>query len=130
LALSYSRGRSRWTQQDEEYYWVFKWDGHNEFWNGRFVNDAPAYPSGLTGELFEDAKIWSVCTLKIWDAIGRKKSDIVHILGLSTTNQFSTQEDTAIAMLLAAKDSEYPLEDITQIESILKSCGYQVDTVN
>ena len=31
-AASYSRWAGQWTKDDAPYSWVYKWDGHNEFW--------------------------------------------------------------------------------------------------
>lgn len=126
LANSYSRPLGNWTTDDEEYYWVFKWDGHNEFWEGRTTNYTGIYPMDLVNQIHTDGQIWSTCNMKIWDAIGREKSDKAHILGLSAGSISSTQEDIANAVLTAAIDLGYSSSNITIMTSIYQSCGYVI----
>lgn len=80
LAMSYSRSKELWTPADPEYYWVYSWDGHNEFWDGRITNYEKKYPNGLVGDVHIDGQIWSTCNMKIWDAIGREASDKIHLV--------------------------------------------------
>lgn len=154
LAVSYSRSRSEWTEDDEEYYWVFPWDGHNEFWDGRVVNYDRKYPDGLTNKPHIDGQIFSSCCMKIWDALGREKSDKVVLIGMSYTGEllkdkklfflrnyssvslmscfhyfsesFSSQDDAANAILAASRDLDYGDDDVSTIENILDGCGYSV----
>jgi len=90
------RSRGIWTPNDEEYYWVFPWDGHNEFWSGRVTNYNKKYPDGLVGSIHKDGQIFSSCNMRVWDILGRETSDKVIFTGLSSTgkknmvlNQFS-----------------------------------------
>lgn len=68
-AASYSR-------YINDYNWgfVFSWDGHNEFWNGRRCDLDWVYPddyvSGHSG-----GQIWSSALMKIWVDIGRDITD-------------------------------------------------------
>lgn len=129
LANSYSRSKNLWTPDDEEYYWVFKWDGHNSYWPGRVTNRNRKYPRDLNGNIYDDGEIWSSCNMKIWDAIGREKSDKAHLIGLSATGSLSNQEDTANAIYAAAIDLGYPASNITAIKTIYDGCGYDIQDV-
>lgn len=59
-----------------DYNWgfVFTWDGHNEFWDGRRCDLDWVYPddyvSGHNG-----GQIWSSALMKIWEQIGRDATD-------------------------------------------------------
>ena len=78
--MSYSRSKNMWEPNDPEYNWLFIWDGHNEFWDGRVTNYNKKYPEGLVGENYKDGQIWSTCNMKIWEEIGREASDKVHLV--------------------------------------------------
>ena len=48
LAGSYSRSISTFNE-----YWVFNWDGHNEFWSGRILNTCRTYPDSLSTSIYK-----------------------------------------------------------------------------
>jgi hypothetical protein len=61
------------------WYWVFNWDGHNEYWDGRWVNNMTVYPNlpddpGVTG-IWKYAEIWSASMMQLWWEIGRGPAD-------------------------------------------------------
>ena len=61
------------------WYNMFTWDGHNEYWPGRLVNDPTVYPNlpnapGLQG-IYKYSVIWSSSLMQIWFAIGRGPAD-------------------------------------------------------
>jgi hypothetical protein len=43
-ASSHARSTNELTRGETQYDWVFRWDGHNQFWSGRRVNDIGTYP--------------------------------------------------------------------------------------
>ena len=47
--------------------WVYNWDGHNEYWDGRVLNYTALYPAGLTGYMHDDGQIWSHA---MWESEG------------------------------------------------------------
>ena len=100
--------------------------GHNQFWNGRIYNYDAEYPNDLVGQIHTDGQIWATCNMKIWDLLGREKSDKAHLIGISATNGGSTQEDVANAILLAAFDLGYSAEEVQGIKDIYLDCGYRV----
>jgi Zn-dependent metalloprotease len=131
FANSYARTRPnfQWTSNDDQYYWVFSWDGHNEFWNGRRTNYSAVYPGGLTGSIHTDGQIWSSCLMKIWDEIGAAKTDTIVLEGLRMTGNSTNQAQAAQAVLQAAFDLRYNFSDITTIENQFNQCGYNVASV-
>jgi hypothetical protein len=129
-AQSYSRSLNLWTAADPAYHWVYSWDGHSdECWAGRVTNYNLPYPVGMKPYplIHESGQMISTCLMKIYDAIGRAKTDTIALEGLSFGNELSSQNDAANGILQAAEDLNYPAEDIAQVEDILGSCGYVVD---
>ena len=59
--------------------YVFNWDGHNEYWPGREVNDMTVYPTRPTScgvqSIYQYAETWSSSLMQIWWAIGRGPAD-------------------------------------------------------
>lgn len=54
MACQYSKNIS-----DYNWRWVFNWDGHNEFWNGRNANSTNVYPADLSTDYYVSSLIWS-----------------------------------------------------------------------
>lgn len=129
FANSYARTRPdfQWTSADDEFYWVFSWDGHNTCWNGRTTNYSAVYPDGLINSIHTDGQIWSTCLMKIWDQLGPAITDTIVLEGLRMTNGGTNQEQAAQAVLDAAFNLNY-LGQLSIIESTFESCGYQVDS--
>jgi len=132
FANSYARGRPdfQWTPADQEYYWVFSWDGHNPFWNGRRTNYSATYPNGLTGSIHTDGQIWASCLMKVWDELGAAKTDTIVLEGLRMTGSNTNQAQAAQAVLQAAADLNYANIDLITIEDQFNSCGYNVTGVS
>ena len=128
-ANSYKRSLGYWTTANQQYYWVFGWDGHNPFWGGRVTNYGASYPGGLTGFIHTDGQIWSTCCLLIWEQIGRQKMDKAFLEGLSLTNGSSSQQDAAIAVRTAAINMNYTVAEVTTIHNIFAGCGYNMGTL-
>ncbi len=123
-AQSYSRSLGQWAPTDTQYQWVFNWDGHNPFWDGRDTNSPDSYPGGLNGDIYHDGAIWSTCLMKVWDAIGRAQIDRALFEGLATTGSSTGQNDAANAVYQAAIDLGYSNADRYNMHTILSSCGY------
>lgn len=131
FAQSYSRSRPgfQWVPNDAHYNYVFSWDGHNVCWPGRTTNYNRVYPAGLIGRIHEDGQIWSTCLMKVWDELGRDKTDAMVIEGISMTNSNSSQADAAQAVLQAAAELGYT-GDLGFIVDTFNSCGYDVEAIN
>lgn len=127
-ASSYSRSLNQWQNTNAEYNWVFNWDGHNSFWNGRITNYTATYPGGLTGSIHTDGQIWSTSLMRIFDRIGKEKTDRAFLEGLSMTNSTTNQQNAAIAVRQAAIDMlgtfGFTCSDITAITEEFTATGY------
>lgn len=71
LAGSYSRSINTFNDN-----WVFNWDGHNEFWNGRVLNSTWVYPTDMSqSSYYHNAAIWSAVLWCLNGSIGRNATD-------------------------------------------------------
>ena len=130
-AASYAR--SRMLPGNVAYNWVFSFDGHNEFWQGRVVNVDPnlQYPAGVQGqhsEIHDAGQLWSTTCMEIWSAIGKDKMDRIFWSGIAMLSDNSSQLDAAKAVYAAAKEM-YPQDQnlIDTVKQKFAARGYQVD---
>ncbi|HET9316640.1 MAG TPA: peptidase [Vicinamibacteria bacterium] len=129
LAQSYSRSFNQWPSSAPAFQWTFSWDGHNPFWSGRITNYAAHYPEGLVGQVHTDGQIWATANMRIWDQLGRTKTDKVFLEGLNLTTGSTNQDDAAQAMMNAAAALGYSLADQTVMLSEFTTTGYTVTIV-
>lgn len=101
-AHSYSRSLNQWPSSAPEYQWMFNWDGHNTFWDGRITNTTMTYPG--SGSYYDKAQIWSAALMRIYDRIGKEKTDRAFLEGLDLTTSTTNQQNAAIAVRQAAID--------------------------
>lgn len=124
-AVSYSRSfTDQWTPADDQYQWVFSWDGHNTCWDGRRVDTDKVYPGGLDGEVHDDGEIWSAALMQIWDVIGREKMDKAFLNGIALTTSSNNQQTCARAVRTAAINLNYPCADIQVFTQKFTDRGY------
>lgn len=128
-AQSHSRALNQWQSTDAAYHWMFSWDGHNACWGGRTTNYGAVYPGGLVNQVHADGQIWATVLMKIWDAIGREKTDKAFLEGLSMTNSSTNQQNAAIAVRQAAIDMNYPCADIKTMTQKFTAAGYTMPAV-
>ncbi|WP_292008680.1 T9SS type A sorting domain-containing protein [Chryseobacterium sp.] len=125
-AQSYSRSLNQWNTSSPQYNWVYNWDGHNEFWNGRITNSTMLYPG--SGSFYDRAQIWASALMRIYDKIGKEKIDRALLEGLMMTSSASTQQEASIAVRQAAIDMlgkfGFTCEDIVTITNEFKAAGY------
>lgn len=123
-AMSYSRAQNQWQPSDEAYNWVYSWDGHNECWAGRVTNYNLRWPLGLKPYplIHDSGQMISTCLMKVYDQIGREKTDTIALEGLAMTSTLSSQNDAANGMVQAAQDLGLPEADA--IRSTFSGCGY------
>tara|TARA_R110002050_G_scaffold204327_1_gene339669 strand:+ start:156662 stop:158467 length:1806 start_codon:yes stop_codon:yes gene_type:complete len=76
--------------------YVFSWDGHNEYWDGRLVTSSAMYPTDLTFNLYGDAPMWSSALMRIERNIGR---DLTTKIALESTYDYTS----AMTMAQAAQ---------------------------
>ena len=105
---------------------MFSWDGHNEFWAGRITNYAALYPGGRVNQVHSDGQIWASCLMKIWNDVGRNKTDAAVFEGISMTNASSNQNDAAQAVIEAAVALGYTPSEIAAFATHFQNTGYDV----
>jgi subtilisin-like proprotein convertase family protein len=126
VAQSYSRSLGQWASNEAPYHWVFSWDGHNEYWGGRVTNYGATYPGGLVNQVHADGQIWSTSLMRIWNDIGRNKTDAAVFEGIAMTNSGSNQNDAAQAVLQAAIALGYTPSEINAFVTHFQTTGYDV----
>jgi hypothetical protein len=125
-AHSYSRSLNQWSSSDPEYHWMFNWDGHNPFWDGRITNTTMTYPG--SGSYYDKAQIWSAALMRIYDRIGKEKTDRAFLEGLGLTTSTTNQQNAAIAVRQAAIDMlgqfGFNCNDITAMTEEFTAAAY------
>lgn len=66
--------------------YAFKWDGHNEYWDGRLTVSNKIYPTDLVFNLYGDAPMWSSTLTRIERNLGR---DVTMTLALEAAYSFT-----------------------------------------
>lgn len=133
-AQSYSRSLGQWEPTDPQYQWMFSWDGHNPCWPGRSTGYSATYPGGLTGSAHTDGQIWATSLMRIWDRIGRTKTDAAFLEGLGMTNSSTNQQNAAIAVRQAALDMveagsyDFTCADVEVMTEEFTTTGYVLPT--
>lgn len=129
-AMSYSRSLNQWASNEPQYNWMFSWDGHNECWAGRITNYAPKYTSSIsnTANIHRDGQIWATSLMRIYNRIGKEKTDRIFLEGLSMTNSSSNQQTAAVAVRQSAIDMVgtygFTCADVAIISEELTTSGY------
>ncbi|HET9033210.1 MAG TPA: hypothetical protein VFN25_09920 [Dokdonella sp.] len=129
FASSYNRSTGHWTPADPQWFWMFHWDGHNEYWSGRVTNYnvGHSYPGNIGGSIHSQGQYWASCNLIAWVAIGRDAMDKAMLRGLAMTSSSSSQKDAAQAVITAAATMGYTPTQINAIGSAYNtSCNYGV----
>ena len=124
VAVSYTRGLGLLAPTDPEYNWVFKWDGHNPCWGGRITNYGATYPTGSAPHT--RGQHWSTSNLKIWEDLGRERTDAAVFEGLAMTSSSTTQPQAAQAVLQAAANMGYTNAELTMMAGHYTTQGYSV----
>ncbi len=102
-AASYARSFGIWSPGEEQNDWLFMWDGHNAFWDGRILNDSRTYPFG-TLSAHEAGQIWSAALMGIWEDLGKDITDRLVIKSQYYLGYGVTARDAARAILQADRD--------------------------
>ncbi len=129
-AVSHSRSLNQWDSSASEYNWVFSWDGHNPFWDGRTTDYAASYSGGLINQIHTDGQIWATALMKIWDGIGKVKTDKAFLNGLDLTVSSTNQQNAAIAVRTAARNMNYPCADIALMTEKFVEAGYTMPVLS
>lgn len=129
-ANSYKRSLGQWTASDNSYFFVFGWDGHNPYFNGRVTNNNAHYPEGLGGGIHAEGTIWSSVLMEIWEQVGKENTDKAFLEGLAMTNSSTSQEQAAQAVRQAAIDMGLSCDDINYFTDRFEARGYSLSTYN
>jgi len=129
-ANSYKRSLGQWNSSDASYYYVFGWDGHNEYWSGRVTNNNAHYPEGLGGGIHAEGTIWASCLMEIWELVGKENIDKAFLEGLAMTNSNTNQQNAAIAVRQAAIDMGLSCSDIQHFTDRFEARGYVLPEYN
>ena len=131
-AQSYSRSLNQWPSSAPAYNWMFSWDGHNEFWSGRITNYAVLYPG--SGTIHTKGQIWASALMRIYNQIGKAKTDRAFLEGISMTDSATNQQTAAIAVRQAAIDMlgqfGFNCADITVMTQEFTAAGYVLPAYN
>lgn len=70
LATSYSR-------RNYDFNWenMFSWDGHNEFWVGRNMDNEKHYPEDVANSYYQTSEIFSAAMIDVWEVLGYETTD-------------------------------------------------------
>lgn len=125
-AQSYSRSLNQWASTAPEYQWMFNWDGHNQYWAGRITNYTVTYPG--TGAIHTKGQIWASALMRIWNRIGKEKTDRAFLEGLDLTTSTTNQQNAAVAVRQAGIDMlgqfGFNCNDITAMTEEFTAAGY------
>jgi zinc metalloprotease ZmpB len=102
-AASFAQSLKKWKPDEEQYNWLFTWDGHNPFWLGRIVNDPRTYPFGDVS-IHSAGQIWSTALMGIWHDLGREVTDRLVVKSFYYLGSNATGPDNAQAILQADRD--------------------------
>lgn len=116
MAYSHSLDEHLWTPADPQWYRVFKWDGHNQYWNGRITNyQLQRTYQNLPSSIHTAGQYWASCNREARDVIGGELMDRAFLVGLSMTGSSSNQRDAAQAVIDAAAELGYTQAQIDAI---------------
>jgi hypothetical protein len=114
--------------------WVFNWDGHNPFWNGRILNTTDRYPDDLNGSVHHDGQIWSAPLFQSWHEIGRDVMDQLILQSHFYLGTSATMPQGADAVMQADLDLNEGLHAGTLFfyflrRGILRSGDYDIPAI-
>ncbi len=122
VAQSYSRGLGLLSPSSQAYDWVFKWDGHNPCWSGRSSAITATYPTGSLPHA--RGQHFSTSLMRIWDQLGREKTDKAVYEGMAMTTGSTRQPQAAQAIMQAAANLGYSAEEIEIMLNSFTRQGY------
>ncbi len=127
FAVSYSRSIT-----EHDWWKMFSWDGHNEFFVGRNAKSNKLYPDDMNhlaedpkstideSSIYPDSEIFSSVMMEIWEVLGRENSDKLLLAALPTFTEdikFSTAAEL-IAATYAQLCGDEKMEAINTLFSL------------
>ena len=99
---------------------------------GKNYKYTAVYPTGLTGVIHTDGQIWASALMRIYDKIGKQKTDRAFLEGLALTGSSTNQQEAAIAVRQAAIDMlgqfGFTCTDVNTITEEFTNTGYVLPT--
>jgi len=86
--------------------YVFKWDGHNEFWNGRMATSSKCYDDiSFNSNIYLHTDIWVAPLMDIFFELGKETADKLVLHTITGLNENTTMQQAALIMM--KMDSTY-----------------------
>ncbi len=96
IAASYSKNIDTYNWS-----WVYNWDGHNPFWNGRNVVSTKKYPQDLTSSIYVGGSIYATALMAIYDEIGKSATDSLVLQNMYSYASNQSLADASYSLLQA-----------------------------
>ncbi len=95
IAVSYARGID-----DHNWQYVFKWDGHNEFWDGRMATSTKCYSGHYFGsDPYDYSDVWVAPLMDIYGELGKETTDKLVLHTITALDANTTMEQAALIMM-------------------------------
>lgn len=97
---------------------MFSWDGHNEFWAGRWATNRQNknYNNlNFSSNIYTHTDIWVASVMEVWDKLGRDCTDQVATQALYGAVANMTMRQFALLMLDAHRLCPFPAAAYTEI---------------
>ena len=97
IAVSYSRAID-----DYEWEKIFKWDAHNEFWNGRMATSNLCYDniySFPSNDYYRYSGVWTAPLMEMYSELGKETTDKLVLHTISALDRNTTMEQAALIMM-------------------------------
>ncbi len=120
MACQYSKNLSNFNWR-----WVFNWDGHNVYWDGRDANSPNKYPKDLDADFYKSSVIWSSMLNDISLDLGRDVTTRILMASMSNYDNDLSMQQTA-DFLVQADSILYGMAHFGPIKTRLWERGFQV----
>ena len=114
-AQSYMRSFGLWNEHEDAYQRLYNWGTFNSIYPAEF-NRTTAYtasfPGGIVQEPHTDGQFFSTAMMRIYDDIGKLKTDRIAVMGISFTDNQTLQQDAAEDVYQAAVILGYSTEEL------------------
>lgn len=129
FAVSYSRSIT-----EHDWWRMFSWDGHNEYFAGRRANSNKLYPDAMhhlaedpqntveESNIYPDSEIFTSVMMEIWAVLGRENTDKLVLAALPTFTE-DIKLSTAAELLSATYAQLCGDEKIDAINTLLSLRG-------
>lgn len=117
IAVSYARNINPYRWED-----VFKWDGHNEFWNGRKATSTKCYNSISFSNIYQNTDIWVAPLMDLYTDLGKTTTDELVLHTITALESNTTMEQAALIMMKMDTVYNSNVNAMAIFESFKKYC--------